>query len=256
MSVGEEVRAGQDRPQQSLGTSAARNLATTTKSAPQMQEISSRWLLRMLPWVNVQGGTYRVNRRLSYAVGDGRITFVKTGDQVKVIPAELGELPALRSYEDHEVLGELAQRCRAAGVRARRRARRVRQPRRGGVPARPRQGGEGRHRAVRGRRGPRSPRRRGVLRRPGAARPGRDLGVHGARGHRLHRARPAPPGPRPGRGAFRVPARAPPAAACDPRAAHQQVRREGDRARRRPQPASRTSRTPSSTTRPRRASTN
>ncbi|WP_128434578.1 family 2B encapsulin nanocompartment shell protein [Streptomyces cyaneus] len=111
MSVGEEVRTEQDKPQQSLGTAAARNLATTTKSAPQMQEISSRWLLRTLPWVNVQGGTYRVNRRLTYAVGDGRITFVKTGDRVEVIPAELRELPALRSYEDEDVLSELAQRC-------------------------------------------------------------------------------------------------------------------------------------------------
>ncbi|MFI1730934.1 family 2B encapsulin nanocompartment shell protein [Streptomyces acidicola] len=110
MSVGEEVHA-QEKPQQSLGTAAARNLATTTKSAPQMQEISSRWLLRMLPWADVQGGTYRVNRRLSYAVGDGRITFVKTGDQVTVIPAELCELPALRSYEGDDVLGELARRC-------------------------------------------------------------------------------------------------------------------------------------------------
>lgn len=112
MSVGEEVRTEETRPQQSLGTAAARNLATTTKSVPQMQEISSRWLLRLLPWVDVQGGTYRVNRRLAYAVGDGRITFVKTGDRVEVIPAELGELPALRSYEDEEVLAELAQRCR------------------------------------------------------------------------------------------------------------------------------------------------
>ncbi|MGW6401652.1 family 2B encapsulin nanocompartment shell protein [Streptomyces sp. NPDC055134] len=112
MSVGEEVRTEQAGPQQSLGTTAARNLATTTKSAPQMQEISSRWLLRMLPWVNVQGGTYRVNRRLSYSVGDGRVTFVKTGDQVRVIPAELGELPVLRDYGDQEVLEELAVRCR------------------------------------------------------------------------------------------------------------------------------------------------
>ncbi|GAB1337775.1 family 2B encapsulin nanocompartment shell protein [Streptomyces sp. E-15] len=112
MSVGEEVRTDQGKPQQSLGTAAARNLATTTKSVPQMQEISSRWLLRTLPWVDLQGGTYRVNRRLTYAVGDGRITFVKTGDQVEVVPAELGELPALRSYEDEEVLTELARRCR------------------------------------------------------------------------------------------------------------------------------------------------
>ena len=37
------------RPRKSLDAAAARQLATTTKSVPQMQEISSRWLLRMLP---------------------------------------------------------------------------------------------------------------------------------------------------------------------------------------------------------------
>ncbi|MFD9421064.1 MULTISPECIES: family 2B encapsulin nanocompartment shell protein [unclassified Streptomyces] len=118
MSVGEEVRDTQAPPQQSLGTAAARNLATTTKSAPQMQEITSRWLLRMLPWVQVQGGTYRVNRRLSYAVGDGRVTFVQTGDQVSVIPAELGELPPLREFGDEEVLAELSRRCEQRDVAA------------------------------------------------------------------------------------------------------------------------------------------
>ncbi|MFD7967744.1 family 2B encapsulin nanocompartment shell protein [Streptomyces clavifer] len=116
MSVGEEVRDTQQPPQQSLGTAAARNLATTTKSAPQMQEITSRWLLRMLPWVQVQGGAYRVNRRLSHSVGDGRVTFVQTGDQVTVIPAELGELPALRDFGDEEVLTELARRCEQSEV--------------------------------------------------------------------------------------------------------------------------------------------
>jgi CRP-like cAMP-binding protein len=117
-SVGDEVREQQASKQQSLGTAAARNLATTTKSAPQMQEITSRWLLRMLPWVQVQGGTYRVNRRLSYSVGDGRVTFVQTGDRVAVIPAELGELPALREYGDESVLAELANRCDQREFRA------------------------------------------------------------------------------------------------------------------------------------------
>ncbi len=110
-SVGDDVREHLTPKQQSLGTAAARNLATTTKSAPQMQEITSRWLLRMLPWVQVQGGTYRVNRRLSYSVGDGRVTFVQTGERVSVIPAELGELPALREFGDEDVLAELANRC-------------------------------------------------------------------------------------------------------------------------------------------------
>jgi CRP-like cAMP-binding protein len=99
-----------EHPQLSLGRAAARNLATTTKSVPQMQGISSRWLLRMLPWIEVAGGTYRVNRRLSYAVGDGRVTFSKTGATVRVIPPELGELPLLRGFEDEEVLDALADR--------------------------------------------------------------------------------------------------------------------------------------------------
>ncbi|MGW6705553.1 family 2B encapsulin nanocompartment shell protein [Streptomyces sp. NPDC054956] len=111
MSVQAGSESETQAPQRSLGTSAARNLATTTKSAPQMQEITSRWLLKMLPWVSVQGGTYRVNRRLSYSVGDGRVEFIKTGTQVQVIPAELGELPLLRDYEDLDVLTELAARC-------------------------------------------------------------------------------------------------------------------------------------------------
>ncbi|MBD0739635.1 family 2B encapsulin nanocompartment shell protein [Streptomyces sp. CBMA29] len=99
-----------DQARTSLDTSAARNLATTTKSAPQMQGISSRWLLRVLPWVQVNAGTYRVNRRLSYSVGDGRVTFVKTGSEVRVIPQELGELAALRSFSDVGALTALADR--------------------------------------------------------------------------------------------------------------------------------------------------
>jgi hypothetical protein len=53
-----------EHPQLSLATAAARNLATTTKSVPQMQAITSRWLLRVLPWVEASGGAFRVNRRL------------------------------------------------------------------------------------------------------------------------------------------------------------------------------------------------
>ncbi|WP_327352681.1 family 2B encapsulin nanocompartment shell protein [Streptomyces sp. NBC_01304] len=96
--------------QLSLGIAAARNLTTTTKSEPQMQAISSRWLLKMLPWVQTGGGTFRVNRRLVYAVGDGRVTFVQEGAEVRVVPAELGELPLLRGYDDQEVLRALAER--------------------------------------------------------------------------------------------------------------------------------------------------
>jgi CRP-like cAMP-binding protein len=110
MSVDAGLEAQDSQQQLSLGTAAARNLATTTKSAPQMQEITSRWLLRVLPWVQAEGGTYRVNRRLTYTVGDGRIDFVKTGSQVRVIPRELGELALLRGFADLDVLTALAGR--------------------------------------------------------------------------------------------------------------------------------------------------
>ncbi len=94
----------------SLGTAAARNLATTTKSAPQMQGITSRWLLKMLPWVQASGGVYRVNRRLSYAVGDGRVSFSSVGSEVRVVPPELCELPLLRGFGDEAALTALAGR--------------------------------------------------------------------------------------------------------------------------------------------------
>ncbi|MFD7994189.1 family 2B encapsulin nanocompartment shell protein [Streptomyces mexicanus] len=106
-----EARNTPETPQQSLSTAAARNLATTTKSAPQMQEITSRWLLRMLPWVEAKGGAYRVNRRLRHTIGDGRIEFVQEGAMVRVIPLELGELAILRGFKDTEVLAALADRC-------------------------------------------------------------------------------------------------------------------------------------------------
>nr|WP_237774759.1 family 2B encapsulin nanocompartment shell protein [Actinosynnema sp. ALI-1.44] len=96
--------------QQSLATAAARNLATTTKSVPQMQSISSRWLLRILPWVQAQGGAYRVNRRLSYTVGDGRIAVTNTGAQANIVGPDLVELPLLRTFEDEETLHALAGR--------------------------------------------------------------------------------------------------------------------------------------------------
>ncbi|MFG2669816.1 family 2B encapsulin nanocompartment shell protein [Streptomyces sp. NPDC048445] len=119
MTVDSNSEARLELPKQSsLGTAAARNLATTTKSAPQMQEITSRWLLRMLPWVETKGGAYRVNRRLAYTVGDGKVEFVQDGAEVRVIPQELGELALLRGFEDLDALTAIAGRCVQRDFRA------------------------------------------------------------------------------------------------------------------------------------------
>ncbi|WP_247597495.1 family 2B encapsulin nanocompartment shell protein [Streptomyces sp. RKND-216] len=95
----------------SLPTAAARNLATTTKTPPQMQGISSRWLLKVLPWVETSGGTFRVNRRLTHTFGDGRVQFTNTGAAVSVIPSGLREIPLLRGLTDEDALRQLADRC-------------------------------------------------------------------------------------------------------------------------------------------------
>jgi CRP-like cAMP-binding protein len=92
----------------SLTTAAARNLVTLTKTRPQMQGITPRWLLKMLPWVEVPGGVFRVNRRRVHTVGDGLLTFTRVGSRVHVVPQELAELPMLAGFEDEEVLTALA----------------------------------------------------------------------------------------------------------------------------------------------------
>ena len=98
----------------SLSRAAARNLATTTKSAPQMQGISPRWLLRMLPWVEAKGGAFRVNRRLTYAIGDGRVTFTSVGTEVRIVPQELAEFVLLRGFDDEAALTAVANRFELA----------------------------------------------------------------------------------------------------------------------------------------------
>jgi hypothetical protein len=45
-----------------LSTNLARLISTTTKSHPQYGGITPRWLLKLLPYIQVKAGVYRVNR--------------------------------------------------------------------------------------------------------------------------------------------------------------------------------------------------
>ncbi|MDD2768205.1 MAG: family 2A encapsulin nanocompartment shell protein [Methylococcus sp.] len=51
-----------DSRQLALGDAAARQLANATKTVPQLQPISPRWLVHLLPWVGVEAGIYRLNK--------------------------------------------------------------------------------------------------------------------------------------------------------------------------------------------------
>jgi hypothetical protein len=97
-------------PRSSLSTRAARTLATTTKSEPQMRGISPRWLLRLLPWVETEGGVYRVNRRRVSATGAGHVGVTAIGSRFRVVPAALTGLPLLRGLDDEALLCVCADR--------------------------------------------------------------------------------------------------------------------------------------------------
>ena len=70
--------------QRSVTTSVAKNLATTTKTSPKMMSITPRWLLSMLPWVHVHGGTYRVNRTKVELSKAERIEVMKQEDVLPI----------------------------------------------------------------------------------------------------------------------------------------------------------------------------
>src|SRR6187551_868406 len=77
---------------QTLGASAARQLANTTKTPPQWVGTTPRWLVSLLPWVPVEAGTYRVNKvKEADASGIG----------IECSPSDGAELPhAFVDYED------------------------------------------------------------------------------------------------------------------------------------------------------------
>jgi Phage capsid-like protein len=54
--------ANEPEQQTALGDVAARQLANATKTTPQMQRITPRWLTHLLQWVPVEAGIYRLNR--------------------------------------------------------------------------------------------------------------------------------------------------------------------------------------------------
>src|SRR6188768_742046 len=86
--------------QRSVTTSVARNLANTTKTPPKMMSITPRWVLSLLPWVQVDGGTYRVNRTKVELSKAERIAVEITGDVVAIPPQALRSVPLFYRVSD------------------------------------------------------------------------------------------------------------------------------------------------------------
>ncbi len=99
-----------NRPQSGLGVTEAQQLSAVTKSLPQLAGVSSRWLLKVLPWVQVHGGVYQVNRVLNYQVGSGKLVVNQSGEDFRIIPRTLSELPFLSDFHNREILSEISDR--------------------------------------------------------------------------------------------------------------------------------------------------
>jgi hypothetical protein len=88
-------------PRSSLSAAAARNLATATVTVPQMTEITPRWLLRLLPWVDVDGGVYRVNRVAQAIKGQQANEFGEAKVELLTVNGTEPVLP--NTFVDYEV---------------------------------------------------------------------------------------------------------------------------------------------------------
>lgn len=85
----------------SLSAQAARNLATATVTAPRMVQITPRWLHKLLPWVDVDGGVYRLNRVAKAAQGQPADEFGELKVELLTVDKDEPKLPT--TYVDYEV---------------------------------------------------------------------------------------------------------------------------------------------------------
>lgn len=87
-------------PRLSLSAAAARNLATATVTVPQWAEITPRWLHKLLPWIDVDGGVYRVNRVAKAAKGKPANEFGESKAELLTVDGGEPKLPT--TYVDYD----------------------------------------------------------------------------------------------------------------------------------------------------------
>lgn len=95
--------------QRSVTTATARKLANTTKTAPQMGSITPRLLLKLLPWIQVESGTFRVNRTKVELKKAERIEIQFLDGIPSFRAASLRRIP-LFSHIDENIVNRLATR--------------------------------------------------------------------------------------------------------------------------------------------------
>jgi hypothetical protein len=79
--------------QTALGDVAARQLAIATRTVPQLQKITPRWLTHLMNWIPVESGVYRLNK-------------VKDADNVEVDCSARDERALPQTFVDYEEKGK------------------------------------------------------------------------------------------------------------------------------------------------------
>ncbi|MFT8439611.1 cyclic nucleotide-binding domain-containing protein, partial [Acetobacter fabarum] len=82
---------------------SARQLSTAHVTRVQNLERSPRWLHLLLPWVNVGGGVFRVNRRRLVSSRFGGVLFTGEGDAARPVPESLRALPEFSQATDAQI---------------------------------------------------------------------------------------------------------------------------------------------------------
>ena len=101
--------------QRSVTTATARRLATTTKTAPQMGSITPRLLLKLLPWVQVSGGTFRVNRTKVELRKNDRLPIQYVNGVPSFTAKNLKAIPLFSEFDD-EIVNRLVNSFEATEV--------------------------------------------------------------------------------------------------------------------------------------------
>ncbi|MFT8419085.1 MAG: family 2B encapsulin nanocompartment shell protein [Acetobacter sp.] len=82
---------------------SARQLSTAHVTRVQNLERSPRWLHLLLPWVNVGGGVFRVNRRRLVSSRFGGVVFTGEGATAQPVPESLRALPEFSQATDAQL---------------------------------------------------------------------------------------------------------------------------------------------------------
>lgn len=85
--------------QQSISIQSAKQLSITNNTNPQIPELTPRWFLKMLPWVNVESGIYRINR--VKFISD--VTKLPIPQDMAVTPQLLKQVSLFQSFPDDAI---------------------------------------------------------------------------------------------------------------------------------------------------------